>query len=464
LTLCNQLTQCILCAGFAHLDKSIKNAYLETENLQTILQGALINPQEPLQCIQHNTTWQDFYIIAMQYFVNEKLIRKKFSHLGARGLPLKEVQAVAASHGLQHSEICVEICRLQTGKDQQIMVRVTKDMGNWLYGQWHIATFPDAHQRLTLNLNTEHIGDVTEAVLGIAWLLQFAKIPELRKWMLLSQQMQASLETYAATATRENNDAEIAAFHGSKKSASWPSQVFSMLPLFNRQEQAGPSAEQTPAIRKEEVPTPVAVALADAEAKACTLSSPRCVPAGTLVISEKLVPKFKKRLARLDRHMMNAQNDLTIIRKGLHIESDGSEASSSEDNAKENPLSLYIKRIYYSMAAHGASSRQVLQQVRRRGEHQLLRHSIHGVRRQQIARAASQVERDHHQGSDHPSVCDSEARRPNARVFLAAPKPHLERGVSIGAGGGHDQHFPNGLAGSTSQRQQRDTHLPDGSG
>jgi hypothetical protein len=41
--------------------------------------------------------------------------------------------------------------------------------------------------------------------------------------------------------------------------------------------------------------------------------------------------------------MMNAQNDLTIIRRGLHIESDGSETSSSECNAKENPLSRYIK-------------------------------------------------------------------------------------------------------------------------
>jgi hypothetical protein len=165
--------------------------------------------------------------------------------------------------------------------------------------------------------------------------------------MLLSQQMQASLETYAKTATKENNDAEIAAFHGSKRSASWHSpNLCSRLPVFkcSRQEQAGPFAEQTPATTKEEVPTSVAVALAGAEAKACTLSSPRYVPAGTLVISEKLVPKFKRRLLLLDRHMKTAQTDLATIRKGLHIESDGSDASSSEDIAKENPLSLYIKK------------------------------------------------------------------------------------------------------------------------
>jgi len=95
-TLCNQPAECILCAGFAHLDKSMKNAYPEAEKLQIILEGALNNPQSPLQSIEDNTKWQDFYIIAMQYFVNEKLIRKKFSHLGARGLPLTDVQAVAA--------------------------------------------------------------------------------------------------------------------------------------------------------------------------------------------------------------------------------------------------------------------------------------------------------------------------------------------------------------------------------
>ena len=29
--LCNQRAACILCAGFAHLDKTMKNAYLEAE-------------------------------------------------------------------------------------------------------------------------------------------------------------------------------------------------------------------------------------------------------------------------------------------------------------------------------------------------------------------------------------------------------------------------------------------------
>ena len=103
--LCNQPAECILCAGFAHLDKTMKDAYLESEKLKIILEGALNDPQCPLQSIEDKTKWQDFYINAMQYLVHEKHTRKSLSHLGARGLPLAEVQAVAASRGLKRSSI-----------------------------------------------------------------------------------------------------------------------------------------------------------------------------------------------------------------------------------------------------------------------------------------------------------------------------------------------------------------------
>ena len=100
-TLCNEPTGCILCAGLTHLNKSMKDNYLDVENMKIILEGELNNPQSPLQSIEDHTKWEEFYIIATQYFANDKLTRKKFSHLGARGLPLTEVQAAAASHSLQ---------------------------------------------------------------------------------------------------------------------------------------------------------------------------------------------------------------------------------------------------------------------------------------------------------------------------------------------------------------------------
>ena len=330
--LCNQPSACILCAGFAHIEPTMKDAYLESEKLETMLEGALSEPQCLLQSIDDNTKWQDFYINAMQYLVNDRHTQNKLSQLGARGLPLAEIMAVAVSSGLKHSSILVEIRSIQTLRDRQFMVRVTRDMGNWLYGQWHIATFPDAHQRLTLNLHRERIGDVTKAVLGIAWLVQFAKIPKLQKWVLLSQQMQASLETYAETATRADNDVKIAAFDGSKRSAHVRQQSpLSWYQLFrhSRREQASLIAKETPAT---------------ASAEVATLSSPKYLPAGTFVISREFVPKFKRRLALLDRCLKIAQTNVSTIRKGLRIKSKGSDASSSEDVEKENSFNRYVEQ------------------------------------------------------------------------------------------------------------------------
>jgi hypothetical protein len=307
IALCNRPDECILCAGFTHMDKTMREAYDETENLKVILEGAVNDPTCSLQSIEDNTKWEDFYINAMQYLADQKDIRKRLSHLGARSLPLQEARSVAASHGLQQSSILVEIRSMQTSEDRQFMVRVTRDMGNWLYGQWHIATFPDAHQRLTLNLHRERIGDVTKAVLGIAWLVQFAKIPKLQKWVLLSQQMQASLETYAETATRADNDVEIAAFDGSTRSAHVRQQSpLSWHQLFrhSHQEQASVSAKGTPATACAEV---------------ATLRSPKYLPAGTFVISPEFVPKFKRRLALLDRCLKIAQTNVSTIRKGVRI-------------------------------------------------------------------------------------------------------------------------------------------------
>ena len=346
MALCNLPAQCILCAGLAHMDKTMKGAYEDSENLKVILEGALNDPTCLLQSIEDNTTWQDFYINAMQYLGNQKLLRKRLSHLGARSLPLSEVRAVAASRGLQQSSILVEIRSMQTLRESQYMVRITKDMGNWLYGQWHIATFPEAHQRFTLHLNTEHIGDVTEAVLGIAWLVQFVKIPKLQKWVLLSQQMQASLETYAATATKNYKDAEIATFHGSNSSGSVLDQdLFSRCQVFthSRQEQTSFIAEQTPAIKREEDSTSVAVA-SSAAVEAATLSSLKYVQAGSFVIAREHMPKYKRRFAQLDRHMKTARTDLATIRRAFNVESDDSDASCSGDIAKVNRLGFYIKQ------------------------------------------------------------------------------------------------------------------------
>ena len=144
--------------------------------------------------------------------------------------------------------------------------------------------------------------------------------------------MQASLETYAATATRDYNDAEVAAFHGSKRSASVRQQnPLSWCQVFrhSRQEQASLIAEQTPAT---------------AVAEAATLSSPKYLPAGTFIISREFVPKFKRRLALLDRCLKIAQTNVSTIRKGLRIKSKGSDASSSEDAQKEHSFNRYVEQ------------------------------------------------------------------------------------------------------------------------
>jgi hypothetical protein len=86
--LCNKPSACILCAGFAHIEQTMKVAYLESEKLKMRLEEALSEPQCLLQSIDDNTKWQDFYINAMKYLVNERHTQKKLSQLGARGLPL----------------------------------------------------------------------------------------------------------------------------------------------------------------------------------------------------------------------------------------------------------------------------------------------------------------------------------------------------------------------------------------
>ena len=46
------------------------------------------------------------------------------------------------------------------------------------------------------------------------------------------------------------------------------------------------------------------------------------VPAGTLIIFPENVLQFKKRVARIDRHMKLGQRNLAKIRKRFYIESD----------------------------------------------------------------------------------------------------------------------------------------------
>jgi len=102
----------------------------------------------------------------------------------------------------------------------QYMVRVTKDMGSKLYSQWHIKMFPDFHDRYTKHMNVDSIGPAVQAAKGITWVVQFKSIDKIMKWMFLSQQMQTSLDTYAAACTRENRDAEISDFNRSTGSGS----------------------------------------------------------------------------------------------------------------------------------------------------------------------------------------------------------------------------------------------------
>ena len=130
---CKQTASCLLCAGFAHLEKTMRESYETAETLKTLLDGALDDPQCPLKAIDEGTQWEHFYLAAMQFLVNEKYTRKCLSHLGARALPRSEIIALAFSGQLRHSSILVEIRSVKTSdKGDQYFVRVTKDMGSWL--------------------------------------------------------------------------------------------------------------------------------------------------------------------------------------------------------------------------------------------------------------------------------------------------------------------------------------------
>ena len=66
-----------------------------------------------------------------------------------------------------------------------------------------------------MRMNVDSIESGVQAAMGITWIAQSQKIENIIKCVFLSQQMQASLETYAAAYTRENRDTKISDFNRS---------------------------------------------------------------------------------------------------------------------------------------------------------------------------------------------------------------------------------------------------------
>jgi hypothetical protein len=79
--------------------------------------------------------------------------------------------------------------------------------------------FPDFHDRHTSHMNLDNIESAVQAVMGIAWIVQYTRIESIMKWVFLSQDMQTSLDTYVAACTMENRDAQISDFNGNTGSA-----------------------------------------------------------------------------------------------------------------------------------------------------------------------------------------------------------------------------------------------------
>jgi len=108
-----------------------------------------------------------------------------------------------------------------------------------------------------------------------------------------------------------------------------------------RKKRTKPVVARASEARGQQVSTAYAKAMSFVEAD--ILSSPRHVPAGTLVILSENVRQFQKRSARIDRHMKVAKRNLAKIKKSLYIESDCDDASSSEEKRKGNPFACYRK-------------------------------------------------------------------------------------------------------------------------
>ena len=132
---CNQEAACIVCAASAHLNKPDSEPYKLPEKTKYKLNGCVEDPQSPLTEIKKGTEWHEFYLQAMQFLLQEKHTRNNLSYLGHRALPLPEIAALACQEKL--NSVWVEIRSVTN----QYMVRVTKDMGSKLYGQWTSKCF-----------------------------------------------------------------------------------------------------------------------------------------------------------------------------------------------------------------------------------------------------------------------------------------------------------------------------------
>ena len=175
-----------------------------------------------------------------------------------------------------------------------------------------------------MHMNVDSIESAVQAALQ--------KIENIIKCVFLSQQMQTSLETYAAAYTIENRNAKISDFNRSIGSGSVKQQPqFLWFKEFQsaRKKRTKPGVARAPEARGQEVSTADAKAMSFVEAD--ILSSPRHVPAGTSVILSENVRQFQKRSARIDRHMKIAKRNLAKIKKSLYIESDCDDTSSSEE-------------------------------------------------------------------------------------------------------------------------------------
>ena len=203
---CKKESECLICAALEQARTIEDQAYKVAPEMQLILQGSVDDPQSPLTEIKEGTQWQDFYLQTMLFLLGHKYARNGLWHLGHRALPLQEIAGLACQDALKC--VWVEIRLLRN----QYIVRVTKTMDRKLYGQWRIEMFPEFHKRHAYYMNADTIGSAVQAAMGIAWIVQYTEIEPIMKCLFLSQDMQASLNTYVAACANEKRDTEILDF------------------------------------------------------------------------------------------------------------------------------------------------------------------------------------------------------------------------------------------------------------
>jgi hypothetical protein len=88
--LCNKEITCLFCAALKQAPRFNDEAYKVAPEMTEMLQGSVDDPQSPLKHIKEGTQWQEFYIQAMLFLLNNDYVRDTLRGQGDRALPQRE--------------------------------------------------------------------------------------------------------------------------------------------------------------------------------------------------------------------------------------------------------------------------------------------------------------------------------------------------------------------------------------